>query len=102
MLDLRKTKEIKLVEGGTNGLFCIVPVSADNNHPGYLMRADTKEMAEDWVQGLNRVREQELQKSPLETEGRPAEEPACCSWCCAKKRRNAAQEKEPLVAAKTG
>ena len=41
MLDLRKTREIKLVDGGVAGLFCIVPVSADGQHPGYLMRADT-------------------------------------------------------------
>lgn len=96
MLDLRKTKEIKLVDGGTSGLFCIVPISADNNHPGYLMRADTKDMAEEWVAGLNRVREQELQKSPLETDARPTDEPVCCAWCCVQKRRTT--EKEPLVA----
>jgi len=62
MLDLRKTKEIKLVDGGASGLFCIVPVSADNSHPGYLMRADTQQIAEEWVADLNKVREQELEK----------------------------------------
>lgn len=62
MLDLRKTREIKLVDNGIAGLFCIVPVSADNAHPGYLMRADTATSAEEWVAGLNKVRQQELEK----------------------------------------
>lgn len=93
MLDLRKTKEIKLVEGG-QGTFCIVPVSADNSHPGYMMRADTAAMAEEWVEGLNKVRDQELEKSPIEQDGRTTEETICC---CIKRRRP--QEKVPLVAA---
>uniref|UniRef100_A0A7S3NNW1 PH domain-containing protein n=1 Tax=Aureoumbra lagunensis TaxID=44058 RepID=A0A7S3NNW1_9STRA len=59
MLDIRKTKEIKLVDEGASGLFCIVPVSTDGNHPGYLMRADTQAQAQEWVHGLNRVREQQ-------------------------------------------
>ncbi|KAK7233643.1 hypothetical protein SO694_00106039 [Aureococcus anophagefferens] len=65
MLDLRKTREIKLVDNGIAGLFCIVPVSADNAHPGYLMRADTATSAEEWVAGLNKVRQQELEKELL-------------------------------------
>ncbi|KAJ8612825.1 hypothetical protein CTAYLR_002052 [Chrysophaeum taylorii] len=91
MLDLRKTKEIKLVEGDST-LFCIVPISADNAHPGYLMRADTPQMAQEWVAGLNKVRDQELEKSPLEHEGRQMEETICC---CIKRRRSV--EKAPLV-----
>lgn len=113
MLDLRKTKEIKMVDEGAPGLFCIVPISSDNSHPGYLMRADTKQMAEEWVAGLNKVREQELEKvcfsqsvsfffvthsvifvwqSPLEHEGRHNEETVCC---CCKRRRSA--EHAPLM-----
>ncbi|KAJ8614114.1 hypothetical protein CTAYLR_004644 [Chrysophaeum taylorii] len=67
MLDLRKTKEIRLVEGDAT-LFCIVPLSADNSHPGYLMWVDTPQMAQDWVTGLNKVRERGLEQSPLEEE----------------------------------
>ena len=69
MLDLRKTREIKLVDGGVAGLFCIVPVSADGQHPGYLMRADTAANAQEWVTGLNKVRAQEREKSPRAAEG---------------------------------
>lgn len=93
MLDLRKTREIKLVEGGQTGLFCIVPISSDNQHPGYLMRADTQQMAEEWVNSLNSVREQELMKSPLESDGRN-EETVCC--CCVRSQRRS-QEKAPLM-----
>ena len=92
MLDLRKTREIKLVDGGVAGLFCIVPVSADDAHPGYLMRADTAASAQEWVSGLNKVRQQELDRSPLEGEGRQAEETVCC---CIKRRKPA--EKAPLT-----
>ena len=91
-LDLRKTREIKLVDGGVAGLFCIVPVSADDSHPGYLMRADTAASAQEWVAGLNKVRQQELEKSPLEAEGRRAEETVCC---CIKRRKPA--EKQGLM-----
>ena len=69
MLDLRETREINLVDGGVAGLFCIVPVSADGQHPGYLMRADTAADAQAWVTALNKVRAQELEKSPLAAEG---------------------------------
>lgn len=86
MLDLRKTREIKLVDGGVAGLFCIVPVSADGAHPGYLMRADTAATAQEWVSGLNKVRSSELEKSPLESEGRQPEDTVCC---CIRRRRPA-------------
>ena len=86
MLDLRKTREIKLVDGGVAGLFCIVPVSADGQHPGYLMRADTAANAQEWVAGLNKVRAVELEKSPVESEGRQPEETVCC---CIRRRRPA-------------
>ena len=69
MLDLRETREINLVDGGVAGLFCIVPVSADGQHPGYLMRADTAADAQEWVFALNKARAQELEKSPLAAEG---------------------------------
>ena len=68
MLDLRKISEIKLVDGGVAGLFSIVPVSPDDQHPGYLMRADTAAKAQEWVNDLNKVRDQEL----------AAAEPAVC------------------------
>ena len=55
MLDLRKISEIKLVDDGVAGLFSIVPVSADDQHPGYLMRADTAAKAQEWVSDLNKV-----------------------------------------------
>jgi len=93
MLDLRKTKEIKLVDNGVSGLFCIVPISADNNHPGYLMRAETQAIAEEWVSGLNKVRQEELEKAPLEHDGRQADETVCC---CMKRPRKT-QEKAPLM-----
>uniref|UniRef100_A0A7S3K4R5 PH domain-containing protein n=1 Tax=Aureoumbra lagunensis TaxID=44058 RepID=A0A7S3K4R5_9STRA len=98
MLDLRKTKEIKLVDEGASGLFCIVPVSTDGNHPGYLMRADTQAQAQEWVHGLNRVREQEISKTPLETD-RPVTQTAnsCCSCCFPKRQRRGPAEREPLV-----
>ena len=68
------------------GLFCIVPVSADGAHPGYLMRADTAATAQEWVSGLNKVRSSELEKSPLESEGRQPEDTVCC---CIRRRRPA-------------
>jgi len=66
MLDLRKTREIKLVDGGVAGLFSIVPVSADDQHPGYLMRADTAAKAQEWVSDLNKVRAQEVAAAKAE------------------------------------
>ena len=66
MLDLRKISEIKLVDGGVAGLFSIVPVSADDQHPGYLMRADTAAKAQEWVSDLNKVRDQELAAAKAE------------------------------------
>ena len=66
MLDLRKTSEIKLVDDGVAGLFSIVPVSADDQHPGYLMRADTAAKAQEWVSDLNKVRDQELAAAKAE------------------------------------
>ena len=66
MLDLRKISEIKLVDDGVAGLFSIVPVSADDQHPGYLMRADTAAKAQEWVNDLNKVRDQELAAAKAE------------------------------------
>ena len=66
MLDLRKISEIKLVDDGVAGLFSIVPVSADDQHPGYLMRADTAAKAQEWVSDLNKVRDQELAAAKAE------------------------------------
>ena len=56
MLDLRKTQSIHLVDGGVEGLFVIVPVSANGRHPGYLMKAGHPKSAEEWVRELNLVR----------------------------------------------
>ena len=56
MLDLRKTQAIHLVDGGVEGLFVIVPVSANGRHPGYLMKAGHPKSAEEWVRELNLVR----------------------------------------------
>ena len=66
MLDLRKTSEIKLVDGGVAGVFSIVPVSADDQHPGYLMEADTAAKAHEWVSDLNKVRDQGLAATKAE------------------------------------
>ena len=93
MLDLRKTREIKLVDNGIAGLFCIVPVSADNAHPGYLMRADTRELAAEWVGGLSKARQQELEKIVVaEKQGRSQERYCCCFW-----RPRKSEERQPLV-----
>ena len=56
MLDLRKTQAISLVDGGVEGLFVIVPVSANGRHPGWLMKACHPKSAEEWVRELNLVR----------------------------------------------
>ena len=56
MLDLRKTQHISLVDGGVEGLFVIVPVSANGRHPGWLMKACHPKSAEEWVRELNLVR----------------------------------------------
>ena len=56
MLDLRKTQSIHLVDGGVEGLFVIVPISANGRHPGYLMKACHPKSAEEWVRELNLVR----------------------------------------------
>jgi len=94
MLDLRKTREIKLVDDGDlEGLFVIVPESADNEHPGYLMRADTKELAEEWVTGLSKARAQELEK--VASTSRPARESLCCF--CWRPARKGYEERMPLV-----
>ena len=63
MLDLRKTQSIHLVDGGVEGLFVIVPVSANGRHPGYLMKAGHPKSAEEWVRELNKVRAVEIEKS---------------------------------------
>ena len=94
MLDLRKTREIKLVDDGDlEGLFVIVPESADNEHPGYLMRADTKELAEEWVTGLSKARAQELEN--VASTSRPARESLCCF--CWRPARKGYEERMPLV-----
>eukprot|EP00633_Aureoumbra_lagunensis_P003137 CAMPEP_0197287428 /NCGR_PEP_ID=MMETSP0890-20130614/3751_1 /TAXON_ID=44058 ORGANISM="Aureoumbra lagunensis, Strain CCMP1510" /NCGR_SAMPLE_ID=MMETSP0890 /ASSEMBLY_ACC=CAM_ASM_000533 /LENGTH=152 /DNA_ID=CAMNT_0042757037 /DNA_START=36 /DNA_END=494 /DNA_ORIENTATION=- len=60
-LDLRKTKEIKLQpDESMPGLFVIVPETSDDSHPGYVMRAENDAMAQVWVQGLRKAREDEL------------------------------------------
>ena len=56
MLDLRKTQHISLVDRGVEGLFVIVPVSANGRHPGWLMKACHPKSAEEWVRELNLVR----------------------------------------------
>ena len=66
MLDLRKTSEIKLVDGGVAGVFSIMPVSVDDQHPGYLMEADTAAKAHEWVSDLNKVRDQGLAATKAE------------------------------------
>lgn len=95
MLDLRKTREIRLVEdqGDLQGLFLIVPESAENEHPGYLMRADTRELAAEWVGGLSKARQQELEKIVVaEKQGRSQERYCCCFW-----RPRKSEERQPLV-----
>ena len=44
MLDLRKTRTIDVVDG-EEGLFVIVPQSADAAHPGYLRKAESRASA---------------------------------------------------------
>ena len=56
MLDLRKTQSIHLVDGGVEGLFVIVPVSANGRHPGWPMKACHPKSAEEWVRELNLFR----------------------------------------------
>jgi hypothetical protein len=43
--------EISLVDGGKDGLFAIIPMSADEAHAGYLMRAESQAAAVEWVAG---------------------------------------------------
>ena len=52
-LDLRTTQKIAVVG---EGLFVIVPRSANGRHPGYLMRPGHPKSAEEWVRELNLVR----------------------------------------------
>ena len=91
MLDLRKTRTIDVVDG-EEGLFVIVPQSADDAHPGYLMKAESRESALAWVAGLNAARDREIEKSGIGQARRP--ERGCCSLCFGSKR---APERDPLV-----
>ena len=91
MLDLRKTRTIDVVDG-EEGLFVIVPQSADDAHPGYLMKAESRESALAWVAGLNAARDREIEKSGIGAARRP--ERGCCSLCFGSKR---APERDPLV-----
>ena len=111
MLDLRKTRTIDVVDG-EEGLFVIVPQSADDAHPGYLMKAESRESALAWVAGLNvrssassffrprrhswnqpqAARDREIEKSGVGAARRP--ERGCCSLCFGSKR---APERDPLV-----
>ena len=91
MLDLRKTRTIDVVDG-EEGLFVIVPQSADDAHPGYLMKAESRESALAWVTGLNAARDREIEKSGVGAARRP--ERGCCSLCFGSKR---APERDPLV-----
>jgi len=52
-LDLRTTQKIAVVG---EGLFVIVPRSANGRHPGYLMKPGHPKSAEEWVRELNLVR----------------------------------------------
>ncbi|KAJ8600309.1 hypothetical protein CTAYLR_000733 [Chrysophaeum taylorii] len=61
MLDLRKTREIKLMQDGT---FNIIPETTDP-HPGYLMKAETPAEAEAWVDALNAARLAVLDPIPV-------------------------------------
>ena len=91
MLDLRKTRTIDVVDG-EEGLFVIVPQSADDAHPGYLMKAESRESALAWVAGLNAARDREIEKCGVGAARRP--ERGCCSLCFGSKR---APERDPLV-----
>ncbi len=91
MLDLRKTRTIDVVDG-EEGLFVIVPQSADDAHPGYLMKAESRESALAWVAGLNAARDREIEKSGVGLARAP--ERGCCSLCFGSKR---APERDPLV-----
>lgn len=96
MLDLRKTREIKVVDGGDfDGLFLIVPESADNEHPGYMMRADSRELAQEWVAGLNKARKAELDKIVSMDKARRPSESICC--CFFGKPSKSAEERASLV-----
>mmetsp|Transcript_27824 Transcript_27824/g.83462 ORF Transcript_27824/g.83462 Transcript_27824/m.83462 type:complete len:148 (-) Transcript_27824:25-468(-) len=101
MLDLRKTRSIKLVDGGEDGCFVIIPESVDDSHPGYLMRADGKHpselkvLAADWVAGLNKARNEEIEKTSANGGGRKREAGGCCSMCFGRK----SAEREPLTRA---
>ena len=96
MLDLRKTREIKVVDGGDfEGLFLIVPESADNEHPGYMMRADSRELAVEWVAGLNKARKAELDKIVSMDKARRPSESICC--CFFGKPSKSAEERASLV-----
>ncbi|KAH8048595.1 hypothetical protein SO694_00048126 [Aureococcus anophagefferens] len=96
MLDLRKTREIKVVDGGDfEGLFLIVPESADNEHPGYMMRADSRELAQEWVAGLNKARKAELDKIVSMDKARRPSESICC--CFFGKPSKSAEERASLV-----
>lgn len=91
MLDLRKTRTIDVVDG-EEGLFVIVPQSADDAHPGYLMKAESRESALAWVAGLNAARDREIEKSGIGAVRQ--RERGCCSLCFGSKR---APERDPLV-----
>ncbi|KAJ1462330.1 hypothetical protein M885DRAFT_557100 [Pelagophyceae sp. CCMP2097] len=93
MLDLRKTREISLVDGGKDGLFAIIPMSADEAHAGYLMRAESQAAAVEWVAGLNKVRAAELEKVPLDPDARSSSDGGLC--CCFSRRRQ--PERTPLM-----
>ena len=69
-----------------------MPQSADDAHPGYLMKAESRESALAWVAGLNAARDREIEKSGIGQARRP--ERGCCSLCFGSKR---APERDPLV-----
>ena len=75
MLDLRKTRTIDVVDG-EEGLFVIVPQSADDAHPGYLMKAESRESALAWVAGLNAARDREIEKSGISATRRSEQLPS--------------------------
>ena len=83
------------MDNGVAGLFCIVPVSADNAHPGYLMRADTAATAQEWVAGLNKARKAELDKIVSMDKARRPSESICC--CFFGKPSKSAEERASLV-----
>ena len=91
MLDLRKTRTIDVVDG-EEGLFVIVPQSADDAHPGLPDEGGVAGVGVAWVAGLNAARDREIEKSVGAT--RRAPERGCCSLCFGSKR---APERDPLV-----